>query len=1006
MARKKKPIGTQEVQSPAGDPEVPAQASVEAEPAATADKGVRGEAQQEKGFPIVGIGASAGGLAAFEAFFSAMPAGTESGMAFVLVQHLSPDHKSMLSDLVKRYTSMQVYEVVDGMEVRPDCVYIIPPNRDMALMDGTLQLLEQSAPHGLRLPIDFFFRSLARDQRERAICIVLSGTGSDSTLGVRAVKGEGGMVMVQDPDSTQYDGMPRSAIATGLVDYVLPTAEMPAQLIAYVTHAFGKKPRPASAPALHETDTIKKIHVLLRSQTGHDFSQYKENTIIRRVQRRMALHQIGQPGDYLGYIQRNPAEIEALFRDLLIGVTSFFRDPEAFAALEKEVIPRLFANKDAGGVIRVWVSGCSTGEEAYSIAILIQEHLQTLKKAFKVQIFATDVYKEAIERARTGVFPASIAADVSAERLARFFSQDEGGIYRVQSALRDLIVFSEQDVIRDPPFSRIDLISCRNMLIYMGAGLQEKLLQLFHYALNPGGVLFLGPSETLGELTPLFETLDRKWKLYLRKEDVAGLHRQVLDVFVPPLTGGKTRPGPIIRQVGWGEGRLNLRGLTEQALLEHYTATGVLINGRGDILHVYGRTGKYLEMASGDAAMNILPMARSGLRRGLTIALHRAVAHKEAARYRGLRVKTNSESVAIDLTVRPVGMSPEGAAIPDLFLVIMEEASAGPVGKNAAPDGGGPAMHIDGLIATLEQELRTKEEYLQTTLEETETSNEEFQSTNEELETSKEELLSLNEEMTTTNAELQSKVSDLARANNDMNNLLAGTGVGTIFVDNKLRITRFTPAATQLINLIQTDIGRPVGDIVSNLAGYNSLVEDVQAVLDNLISREAEVQTRAGSWYLMRILPYRTLENVIEGAVITFMDITGRKRTEQALAESRALAESIVATVREPLVVLDENLRVIMANSAFYRTFQVQPDETLGHLLYDLGNRQWDIPALRRLLEDILPQNTVFEDFEVTHEFERIGSRKMLLNARRIENEAGRSRLILLAIGDMTSLES
>ena len=488
-------------------------------------------------FPIVGIGASAGGLAAFEAFFSGMPADTDPGMAFVLVQHLAPDHKSILTDLIRRYTRMQVFEVEDGMVVQPNCAYIIPPNRDMAFLNGTLQLLEPAAPRGQRLPIDFFFRSLAQDQRERAICIVLSGTGSDGTLGVRAIKGEGGMVMAQNPASTEYDGMPRSAIATGLVDYELPPAEMPAQLIAYVAHAFGKPPRPATAPAPKAENALKKIFILLRAQTGHDFSQYKPSTIHRRIERRMAVHQIETMDGYVKYLQQTPAEVEALFRDLLIGVTSFFRDPEAFKALEEQVIPKLFAGKPAGAVIRVWSPGCSTGEEAYSIAILLQERMEALKQSFKVQVFATDIDSQAIATARAGLYPASIAADISPERLARFFTAEpDGSAYRIHKGIRDMLVFSEQDVIKDPPFSKLDLISCRNLLIYMGGDLQKKLIPLFHYALNPGGFLFLGTSETVGEFGDLFAALDRKSKLYQRKEDIHGAQRAALGRFLPPVT--------------------------------------------------------------------------------------------------------------------------------------------------------------------------------------------------------------------------------------------------------------------------------------------------------------------------------------------------------------------------------------------------------------------------------------------------------------------------------------
>ena len=1020
MAKKDKPGGKQEMPTPPEKPENAQSALVE--PAATADP----EMREEKGFPVVGIGASAGGLAAFEAFFSAMPAETESGMAFVLVQHLAPDHKSILSDLVKRYTRMQVFEVKDGMEVKPNCAYIIPPNRDMALLNGTLQLLEPTAPRGLRLPIDFFFRSLAQDQRERAICVVLTGTGSDGTLGVRAIKGEGGMVMVQAPDTTDYDGMPRSAIGTGLVDYVLPPEEMPAQLIAYVSHAFGKKPRPVSAPSPKTEDTMKKICILLRAQTGHDFSQYKQNTVFRRVERRMAIHQIERPEEFLRYLQENPSEGEALFRDLLIGVTSFFRDPEAFEALETQIIPGLFTGKNAGGAIRIWVCGCSTGEEAYSVAILIHEHLERLKQTFEVKIFATDIDIRSIEQARSGVFPISVAADISSERLSRFFSRDQDEeTYRVKKIIRDLLVFSKHDVIRDPPFSKLDLISCRNLMIYMSGDLQKKIIPLFHYALRPKGVLFLGTSETVGGFATLLATVDRKWKLYRREEVVPGVKRPTAE-FLAPLSAEGVAHIRLPKGEGSGEDRHNLRELTERSLLQHYAQAGVLINRQGEILYVYGRTGKYLELAPGDVGINILHLAREGLRRELTTALHKVATLKDPVRYPGLQVRTNGEVITVNLTVQRVSASQGRAAVPDLFLVILEEAPGGVAlpGK-ADPVDAGPS---EERIAALEQELRAKEEYLQSTIEEMETSNEELkstneemqsvneelQSTNEELETSREELQSVNEELATVNAELQNKVADLSRANNDMNNLLAGTGVGTIFVDLQLNISRFTPQATKVVNLIRTDMGRPLGHIVSNMMGYDRLVEDMKTVLDSLVPREVEVQTRAGEWYLMRIRPYRTLENVIEGAVVMFVDITARKQMESALEEASLretalrkaqvrFAENVVATVREPLMVLDENLCVVSANRAFFSKFQVEPDETLGHKIYDLGNRQWNIPALRRLLEEILPQNAAFDDFEVAYEFEKIGRRTMLLNARRIFSEEDEElKYILLAMEDVT----
>src|ERR1035438_7297263 len=888
----------------------------------------------DQGFPIVGIGASAGGLAAFEAFFAGMPADADPGMSFVLVQHLAPDHKSILTDLIRRYTRMQVFEVEDGMAVRPNCAYIIPPNRDMAFLHGTLQLLEPMAPRGRRLPIDFFFRSLAEDQRERAICIVLSGTGTDGTLGVRAVKGEGGMVMVQNPASTEYDGMPRSVLATGLVDYELPPAEMPAQLIAYVTHAFGNPPRPASIPTPRTESATKKLFVLLRTQTGHDFSQYKLGTIHRRIERRMAVSQIESMEGYVKYAQQTPAEVEALFRDLLIGVTSFFRDPEAFQALEEQVIAKLPVDDQGGAAAaRVWVPGCSTGEEAYSIAILLAERQEAIKQSFAVQVFATDIDSQAIATARAGLYPASIAADISPQRLARFFTAEPGAnAYRIHKSIRDMLVFSEQDAIQDPPFSKLDLISCRNLLIYMDWELHKKLIPLFHYALNPGGFLFLGTSETVGEFGGLFAVPDRKAKIYRRKEDAP---RVALSRFVAPRTATDVAVPRAAGKVA-GSGKTTLREMTEQALLQQVAPAGALVNGQGDILYLHGRTGMYLEPAPGESGINnILKMAREGLRRDLTTALYKAARTTGTMSCPGLRVKTNGDFTVVNLTIRPVVAGPGATPEAPLYLVVLEDVAppAGPgPAEPAAPQAGAEEgvrdTERDARIAVLQQELRAKEEFLQSTNEELETSNEELkssneemqsvneelQSTNEELETSKEELQSVNEELSTVNAELQANVAALSRANNDMNNLLAGTGIATVFVDRDLRILRFTPAATQIINLILSDVGRPVSHVVSNLAGYDRLVADTRAVLDSLVSKEVEVQTQAGEWYSMRILPYRTLGNVIEGAVITFVDISETKRAQAALRQATLDMAALVRDSLDAMVVQDLEGRILAWN--------------------------------------------------------------------------------------------
>ncbi len=914
----------------ASTPEAAIEASKEAQPStpAAAEEEIPHGLPYDTFFPIVGIGASAGGLAAFEAFFENMPSDSETGIAFVLVQHLDPGHKSILSELVRRYTRMRVFEVKDGMTVEPNCTYIIPPNKDMALRNGKLHLLEPMPTLGVRLPIDFFFRSLAQDRGEEAICIVLSGTGSDGTLGLKAIKEAGGMVMVQESESATYDGMPRSAIATGMADYILPVKDMPAQLISYVENAFGKNRRPVVVPSSDITSWIQRIEILLRGHSGHDFSGYKQSTIARRIEKRMVVNKIDHLEQYVEYLRQNPNELETLFRELLIGVTSFFRDPEAFEMLSDKVIPRLFDNKTKDNPIRIWIPGCSTGEEAFSIAILLEEYLEKVGKTYNIQLFATDIDHEAIEKARAGLFPASIAADVTRERLTRYFDNEDDS-YRIKKSIRDMIVFADQDVIKDPPFSKIDLLSCRNLLIYWEPSLQKKVFPLFHYSLKPGGFMFLGSSETIGEFTNLFESLDRKWKLFRRKE--GKFLNLVADLEVPPLLHTVT---PVQGIEGQRDRKTNIRDLTEKILIHDYAPASVLVNDRGDIIYVHGRTGRFFELPMGEINTNILRGIREGLRLELTTALRKAHSHGETVRYDGLRVKTNGDTQEVNLVVKPVNYA---TAEPGLFMVIFEEVMPKPektadAGKSVESN----QANKDLRIVALERELRAKEEYLQTTIEELETANEELkstneemqstneelQSTNEELETSKEELQSVNEELVTVNTELQQKIDELSRLNNDMNNLLAGTGIGTVFVDLQRRIVRFTPAITRVINMIQTDIGRPMSHIASNLSNYSRLEEDTQTVLDTLVPREAEVQTRNGLWFLMRILPYRTVENVIEGAVITFVEITKQKLLQDTFSANQDRFKSVVESSEDIIWSISVDYKLTMGNSSFFNVFR------------------------------------------------------------------------------------
>jgi two-component system, chemotaxis family, CheB/CheR fusion protein len=916
------------------------------------------------GFPIVGIGASAGGLAAFDDFFSGIPAGTKPGLALILVQHLAPDHESHLVELVRRQTDLEVFEVTDGMQVEKDRVYVIPPAKSMVLREGHMRLLEPAQPRGHRLPIDLFFRSLAEEMGERAICLVLSGTGSDGTLGVRAVKGRGGLVLAQDPDSTEYGGMPRNAIATGMVDDVLPANRLFARLADYAGHAALEPRATESAPSPSEEETLAEVFELLRGRSGHDFTQYKRNSVRRRIERRMAVQQVELLDDYARYLAKAPEEIDALFRDLLIGVTRFFRDPEAFLALEEKGIARLVEERASGSPIRVWVPGCSTGEEAYSIAILLHERMNAAGEPSKLQIFATDLDARAIEVARAGRYPASIADDVSPERLKRYFALDQDGeTYRIRKGIRDLLVFSEHDLVTDPPFSRLDLISCRNVLIYMGPGLQKKLIPLFHYALSPGGLLFLGTSESVGEFDRIFETLDRSAKLFRRKEDLSSRPRRGPGPFPPglprasPVLGGARAPKGAGTPVG---ARWSAAELMERELLKHHAPAAALIDSAGEILYLHGRTGRFLEPAPGEGRMNILEMAREGLRRELAVSLHRAVTHKDPVHRGGLRIQSDGAPVIVDLTIRAVPTTSGEASATNLYLVVMDDGSTrsdsrpGETSLQPPPVGGvdgareraGPAGASDPRIRRLEEELRAKEEYLQAIHEEMQSSNEELrssneelqstneelQSTNEEMETSKEELQSVNEELATINAELEAKVSDLSRAENDMKNLLASTGIGTVFVDLTLRIQRFTPSATEILNLIESDIGRRVGDLTSRLPSYDRLDEDIETVLETLVPLEVEVQTRSGGWYLLRIRPYRTLENVIEGAVITFTDVSELREARATLRETEALRRLavVVEDANDVVTMQDLDGRIQAWNPAAVRVYGWTQAEALG----------------------------------------------------------------------------
>jgi chemotaxis methyl-accepting protein methylase len=731
-------------------------------------------------FPIVGIGASAGGLEALELFLRNVPEG--SGMAFVIVSHLDPTHKGLMVELLQRVTAMKVTQVKDRTRIQPDCVYVIPPNKDMSILHGVLHLLDPVAPRGLRLPIDFFFRSLADDWEERSIGVILSGMGTDGTIGLEAIKEKAGVVIVQEPASAKFDSMPRSAIDAGLADVVAPVEALPGKILAYLQHA-PLIAKPGLAQEDKAQSALEKVAILLRAHTGHDFSLYKKSTVYRRVERRMGIHQIDKIVTYVRFLRGNPQELELLFKELLIGVTNFFRDPAEWEQLKREGIPALLAGRSPSQALRAWVPGCATGEEAYSLAIVFKEALEQLKppKNVMLQIFATDLDRDAIEKAREGVFRPNIAADVSPERLSRFFVQEKRG-YQISKTIREMVIFAPQNVIMDPPFTKLDILSCRNLLIYLTPELQKKLLPLFHYSLNPGGFLFLGSAETIGGFTDLFAPLDGKARLYRRLESALWAEPvEFPSSFVPALPRAPSQPKAL-------KPAANLQSLADQLLLQKYSPAAVLVNDKGDAL-----------------------------------------------------------------------------------LAQMEQE----------------LQQCREELETTCEEMQNSQEELKSTNEELQSTNEELQSTNEELNISKEEMQSLNEELHTVNSELQARVNELSRQTSDIRNLLNSTEIITLFLDNALHVRLFATGANKVFKLIPGDVGRPITDIASDLL-YPELAEDAREVLRTLVFHEKQVAARDGRWFVVRIMPYRTLENMIDGVVITFTDITVSQTLEAKLRQTQA----------------------------------------------------------------------------------------------------------------------
>ena len=964
-----------------------------------------------KFFPVVGIGASAGGLEAFSALLTSLPETT--GMAFVFLQHLDPGHHSALEEILSRTTKIPVSQVTDGTEVQRNHIYIIPPNFDMVIRDGILRLSARTLTHGQHRPIDSFFISLAEDCGDRAIGVILSGTASDGTSGCLAIKAVGGITLAQDEATAKYASMPRSAVESGCVDFVLPPPAIAQELARIEKHPYiARVPtRPDELLGPASPNDIHQLFTMLREAKGVDFTHYKQTTLQRRIKRRMVLNQSERLEDYVRFVRRNPKELDELYRDVLIHVTGFFRDPGAFDALRKEVFPVLVKNrKPTEWPIRVWIPGCSTGEEAYSMAMALLEYMgpnnanvSAAPNSRAVQIFATDISDAALDRARAGVYHDSIVADLSPARLKRFFMRVDKG-YQIVQPVREICIFAKQNIAKDPPFSGLDLVSCRNLLIYLGPELQKRVIPTMHYALRPGAYLMLGGAESLGVFADYFTLIDKKFKIYQKKAAGARLVTYFTGVDYS-LRRRADAPSPKAPASA-----LSIEKEVERELVNRFVPASIVVNSEMEIVQFRGKTGAYLEPATGQPTFSLSKMAREGLLIDLRAALHTAKKENVTVRKEGVSIQSHEGTRLVDFEVIPIQAEESQTRF---YVVVFQDAPAQLSTKTVSKRAGAKEARKDlplarqnerlareirqlrGQLQSLIEEHETTSEEFKTANEEVLSSNEELQSTNEELETAKEELQSGNEELTTVNEELQNRNVELSTANNDLLNVLANVNIPVVIVNNDVRIRRFTPPAQKLLNLLPGDVGRYLGDIRPNFE-FDNLGQLARETIENNSVHEAEVRDSLGVWYMLRTRPYKTSDNKVEGAVITFQDIDALKHTVE---ESRAYADTLIEGAREGVLILDADLRVLVANPAFYNSFQVSPQETVNRPIFELGNRQWDIPALRTLLEKIINQKTRIDDFEVRHNFEHIGERIMLLNARRLSTSQS---FIFLSIDDVT----
>ena len=887
-------------------------------------------------FPIVGIGASAGGLEAIEALFANMP--SQTNLAFVIVQHLAHEHKSIMDSLLKKYTKMKILHIKDGMKIEKNQIYLNPPDKDIAVINRTFQLIVPAESHEKRFSVDYFLRSLSEDQGKNAICIILSGLGSDGASGLKTIKSAGGMVMVQKRSQARYSAMPGSAIGTGVVDYVLNVEEIPEKLVNYIKHRYVIRHEQRLNKQPHYEDYILKILLFVRSVTGHDFSQYKQSTIKRRIERRIAINQLSNITDYYDLVRKRPEEVEKIYKDLLITLTSFFRDPAVFNVLKEDVIPSLFKQNHPLCPLRIWVPGCATGEEAYSIAMLFLEHMDDEDDFTRIQIFATDLNDDAIEFARKGIYPANIVADVPTEMLGKFFTKEEGG-YRVVKQVREMVIFASHNIAKSPPFSKIDLISCRNLLIYMDSTLQKKILKTFHYSLNQNGYLLMGTSESIGEFSETFTSVDLKSNLFQHK---TGRHNTSFK-YERPIHD------PMDFRLKISEKRITetvkAHDIMDKAILSEYAPPCVLVNEGYDVIYSHGSIERYLVVPSGKPSYNVLKMAKECVRYELSVLLHKVVKEGKPVIHEGLKIKQGKELRTYNLIVKPIF---DSYYQKELLLIVFDDFVPG-IKTNRGEKIILNDKDINPEVVALEQELNSAKQYLLETIKELECSNmerksaiterlsinEELQSANEELETSQEEMQSANEELQTVNAELQQKIEELSHANNDLNNLLASIETGIIFLDTNLCVKRFTPSVTGLFNLIPSDIGRPIRDITSKVM-YENIINEAEEVFDTLKRKDSEVEVIDGRWFSLHILPYRTTENLVDGVVIRFVDITERKRSESVAIQIAKEMDTTLDYITDLVSFHDKDHNILKVNKAYAKFFKSEPEELIGKKCFDV----------------------------------------------------------------------